>query len=124
MHLDEVMGIATNRTLVAARFGLATAWARQDSNLDLTDYESVGSRELSLGRAKSLGRNSGSIRFGSTVRERAWNTPGRLWVPLSWTATVAELHMFSQCDGVDPRQETSGRGVLPHVPVVLRALAE
>ncbi|MEA2360697.1 MAG: hypothetical protein QOI62_3957 [Solirubrobacteraceae bacterium] len=24
-----------------ARFGLSTAWARQDSNLDLTDYESA-----------------------------------------------------------------------------------
>ena len=26
---------------MAGRFGLPTAWARQDSNLDLTDYESA-----------------------------------------------------------------------------------
>ena len=36
-----------------AVFGLSIEWARQDSNLDLTDYESAKSRKLWLTRAKS-----------------------------------------------------------------------
>jgi hypothetical protein len=44
---------------MAARFGLPTAWARQDSNLDLTDYERAKSRKLWLTRARYVGSSSG-----------------------------------------------------------------
>ena len=54
---------------MAASFGLPTAWARQDSNLDLTDYESAALtielrarvvREfVGLGSRRSLARSHG-----------------------------------------------------------------
>ncbi len=53
---------------------LTTAWARLDSNQDLTDYESAKSRHIWLARAKDEDSSFSQIRFESTVRELAWNT--------------------------------------------------
>ena len=80
----------------AGRAGFTIEWARQDSNLDLTDYESAKSRQVWLTRAKSRPSCSDSKGFGSTVREHVWNTDDLTCGGCgSWAVTVAEHHVSS-----------------------------